>query len=143
MENQTADFFRNLIAITDAAFPKHCKTCGMVYNGPEDFITKTDSLSGKSGLKSSYDESDQPIVELYRNCVCGSTLMDFFSDRRDNSDKGAKRRQLFEKLLQTLETHNVQRAIGRLELLKILHGEKSELIEKLGLSITRKDNKSP
>lgn len=110
----------------------------MTYNGPEDFIAKTESLSGKSGLKSSYDDSDATIVELYRNCICGSTLMDFFSDRRDNSEKGAERRRLFDKLLQTLESRNVVREVARIELLKILRGEKSELIESLGLTFKRK-----
>jgi hypothetical protein len=138
LENQNTDFFRNLRAITDAAFPKHCKNCGMTYNGPEDFIAKTESLSGKSGLKSSFDDSDATIVELYRNCICGSTLMDFFSDRRDNSEKGAERRRLFDKLLQTLESRNVVREVARIELLKILRGEKSELIESLGLTFKRK-----
>jgi hypothetical protein len=103
----------------------------MNYISSEDFVAKTKSLSGKSGLKSSYDDSDVPIVELYRNCVCGSTLMSFFSDRRDNSEKGQNQRAIFEKLLINLDAHNVPRLVARVELLKVLRGEKSTLIDDL------------
>ncbi|MCK9987662.1 MAG: hypothetical protein AzoDbin1_04134, partial [Azoarcus sp.] len=40
----------------------------------------------------------QVIVELFRNCVCGSTLMDCFRDRRDTSEAGLRRRARFGEL---------------------------------------------
>jgi hypothetical protein len=127
------EFFRNLTTLSEEAFPKYCKTCDKVYQSAQDFVDKTESISGKSGLKGSFDDQDLPIVELYRNCSCGSTLMDFFSDRRDGSEKGLKRRALFEQLLKTLVTHQIPHRLARDELLRMLRGGKSELIENLGL----------
>lgn len=133
MAENSNDFFRNLTTLSEEAFPKYCKTCNMVYHSAQDFIDKTKSVSGNSGLKGAYDDNDLPIVELYRNCICGSTLMDFFSDRRDGSAKGLKRRALFEQLLSTLVAHKIPHRLAREELLTMLRGGRSELIENLGL----------
>ena len=133
MAETSNEFFRNLTTLSEEAFPKYCKTCDRVYHSAQDFIDKTQSVSGKSGLKGAYDDNDLPIVELYRNCVCGSTLMDFFSDRRDGSEKGLKRRALFEQLLKTLVVHKIPYGLAREELLTMLRGGRSELIENLGL----------
>ena len=60
--------------------------------------------------------------------------MDFFSDRRDLSEAGIQRREKFEKLLGLLEDKRIDRHIARMELLKIMRGEKSELLAKISLS---------
>ena len=88
---------------------------------------------GKSGLKRSLDDNDQPIIKLYRNCSCGSTLMNFFSDRRENSERGNRRREVFERLLLQLQQKGFTRAAGILEILKSLKGEESELLKSYGL----------
>ena len=87
------ELFEGLKALSDSAFPKECATCGRVYRSPQDFVQQSDDIAGRSGLKLGYDDDDRPVVELFRNCVCGSTLMDFFSDRRETSRAGLKRRQ--------------------------------------------------
>lgn len=134
MVDDLGDFYANLKDITETTFPKTCSTCGAIYKNSADFLTKTQTVyGGKSGLKGSLDDNDQPIIELYRNCSCGSTLMNFFSDRRDNSEKGNRRREVFEKLLVQLEQKGVPRKAGRVELLKLLKGEESELLKSYGL----------
>lgn len=127
------ELFAGLKALSASTFPKTCQNCGETYDSVEDFWQKTDAVSGKTGLKISLDENDRPIVELFRNCRCGSTLMDCFNDRRDTSEKGLKRRELFGKLLAMLERKGLGAAKARTELLKMMCGEKSTVLEKMGI----------
>jgi hypothetical protein len=126
------DLFAGLKVLAESAFPKHCKNCGRVFETAEQFLQETQKIdSSRSGLKQSWDDNDTVIVEVYRNCVCGSTLMDFFSDRRDFSEAGLQRREKFGKVLTQLTAYGLSHETARAELLKILRGEKSELIERL------------
>lgn len=62
-----------------SAFPKHCACCAREYASATEFIAATQALpSDCSGLKLSQDDDGNPIVELFRNCDCGSTLMESF-----------------------------------------------------------------
>lgn len=122
--------FDGLRALANSAFPKHCSNCGRTYASAEQFLQETVSIrSNLSGLKESADDDDNTIVEVYRNCPCGSTLMDFFSDRRDTSEAGLRRREKFGELLQYLIQKGWDPAMARSELLKVLRGEKSELLK--------------
>lgn len=127
------DLYANLQALSKTAFPKKCSNCGRIFETEEDFVLKTRSCDNQSGLKSSLDEEDQPIVELFRNCVCGSTLMDFFSERRDLSEQGIRRRQVFGKLLVMLEEKGLSVDEARQELLKFMKGKRSQVLENLGI----------
>lgn len=122
-------FFRDLRALAESAFPKHCATCGRVFTTAEEFLRATVPINAaKSGLKQAYDDDDRPIVELFRNCPCGSTLMDFFTDRRDQSEASIKRREHFSVLLEFLIGQGVEREVARAELKKVLRGQHSELL---------------
>ena len=77
----------------------------------------------------------RPLIELFRNCVCGSTLMDFFADRRDSSPSGLKRREVFGKMLSHLQTRGLDHETARLELLKLMRGDASKEIESLGIQL--------
>lgn len=138
MDTGLNDFYTSLKAMTETAFPKICSSCGRVYETSAEFVTNTQNLSHKSGLKTSWDDNNQSILELYRNCSCGSTLMDFFSDRREASEKGSKRRALFEKLLGTLEKKGIPRDQGRIELLNLMRGKDSALIRNLGIKLVKR-----
>ncbi|WP_035374333.1 hypothetical protein [Pseudoduganella violaceinigra] len=117
-------FFEGLRALAASAFPKHCNNCGRMFSTAADFIQQTKSLRANiSGLKQAFDDDNIAIVEAYRNCICGSTLMDFFSDRRDISGAGHKRRQLFEKLLPHLEEKGMEKQAARGYLLGLLRGQ--------------------
>jgi len=121
-----------LKALADSAFPKRCNSCGRVFESADQFLRETRQLQqDRSGLKQSKDDNDVTIVEVYRNCPCGSTLMDFFTDRRDLSDAGLQRREKFAKLMDQLAAYGWSRDTARTELVKVLRGERSELIEQL------------
>lgn len=137
MDNNTKALFEGLRALSESAFPKRCATCGKVYADADEFFHESTAVGGRSGLKSSLDDDDRPMVELFRNCSCGSTLLDFFSDRRDTSERGVKRRAVFENVLKLLEARKVPREIGRLELIKVMRGGTSELLESLGLHLQK------
>ena len=117
-------FFEGLQALAASAFPKHCNYCGRVFATAFDFMQQTSSVRKDiTGLKQGFDDDSIAIVEAYRNCLCGSTLMDFFSDRRDISAAGARRRELFDKLLPHLQEKGMGRAAAREHLLRLLRGE--------------------
>ena len=131
MDSSFENFFKDLKALAESAFPKRCANCGRVYETAEQFIAETENINPeRTGLKSSVDDDGTPIVEAFRNCVCGSTLMDFFSDRRDVSDKGLARRKKFGEMLDYLVTQGLEFEIARAELIKVLRGENSEVLKK-------------
>lgn len=118
-----------LRALAEASFPKRCASCGAVYDDVLDYVRRTAPISPtRSGLKQSSDDDGSTIVELFRNCACGSTLMDSFGDRRDASDVGANRRQRFAELLTYLLGAGLDGTVARAELLKVMQGETSEIL---------------
>jgi hypothetical protein len=129
-------FYRDLKELVDTTFPKTCTKCGKVYPSKEAFLTETIpvkdiTLEDRSGLFSLEGGPIETAVGLFRNCICGTTLMADFKDRRDNSDNGQVRRLRFAALMDKLSEQGVPRAEARLELLKVLHGETSGLIDEL------------
>lgn len=92
----TESVTEKLTALYQAKFPKACSTCGRVYETREDYVAATQSL-GKTQV-------NRMGVQEYRNCVCGSTLMVWTKERRDNSPFGARRRELFDACLEKLRT---------------------------------------
>ncbi|MDY6905714.1 MAG: oxidoreductase [Thermodesulfobacteriota bacterium] len=131
------NLYTNLSALSRSAFPKRCNNCGEVFETEADFIQKTRALDNHSGLKSSVDDDDQSIVELYRNCTCGSTLLDFFNDRRDLSEKGLNRRETFGRIMSMLEKKGIPREQARQELLKFMRGQHSRVLEKMGIRLKK------
>jgi len=123
--------YENLQALADTSFPKRCLSCDVVYRTPGEFINQTQRVgSNHSGLKSVEEDDGVMVVELFRNCHCGSTLMDSFNNRRDISEGGAERRQKFGELMQLIQSkYGVDALIAREELLKILRGGESKLIK--------------
>ncbi len=127
--------FEGLQSLSDSAFPKTCGTCGKVYRSPSDFFTSSHPINRRSGLKPSLDDDDSPIVEVFRNCECGSTLMDFFEDRRDTSPKGLKRRAVFGKVMVLLEKKGLPLTEARQELIGVMNGKPSQKLEQLGIRL--------
>jgi hypothetical protein len=54
-----------------------------------------------------------------------------FKDRRDDSELGRRNRNKFEKLINILMDSHLEYDTARSELLKVLHGQQSEIIKKL------------
>ncbi len=69
------------------------------------------------------------IVNLFRNCTCGSTLMDEFNNRRDLSPGGLKRREKFGALMDRLVEGGMEMETARTELLKVMRGEGSKVLK--------------
>ncbi len=124
--------YDGLKALLETTFPKTCASCGKRYHDLEAFLAGTQQVNGNmSGLKQSFDDEERTIVELFRNCSCGSTVMDLFGDRREPSEKGIKRRQRFKELLDYLTTSGLEYDTTLSELRKVVQGGKSAIIEAL------------
>lgn len=133
MTDKNQDFYDELFGglkeLAESSFPKKCANCGREYQNAEQFLRETESINNKiTGLKASVDDDGIAIVEAFRNCPCGSTLMDFFSDRRDLSVAGLGRRKKFEEMMVFLTKNGLDKIVARNELLKVLRGERSEIL---------------
>jgi hypothetical protein len=125
-----ATLYAGLQEMAANAFPKQCASCGRRYENVNDYITQTGRVgSGRSGLKQTLDDDGEVIVELFRNCVCGSTLMDCFNNRRDHSSAGQRQRARFGELIESLTGRGLEREHARNELLKVMRGEHSTILK--------------
>ena len=116
----------------ESAFPKKCRNCGRVFEIPDDFFNETRNIvEDDRGLKQSIDDDSSVVVEVFRNCPCGSTLMDNFSDRRDMSPAGRERRERFDELLNYLVRSGLDADIAYTELIKVARGGESEILAKI------------
>lgn len=129
MRYSREELFRSLRALEEATFPKTCRTCGLSFEDAASFLRATQQVrADHSGLKASVDDDGAAIVEVFRNCVCGSTLLETFYDRRDPSPAGVKRRLRFGELLDKLVADGVDPVRAREELLKLMRGQAHDLI---------------
>lgn len=120
--------FEGLKALLDSAFPKTCSNCGYVYLSAEQFFIETQDMPrGRSSLRAAIEDDGLILVEAFRNCRCGSTLMDEFGCRRDNSDKGQQRRLAFDNMLKLLQAHNIPTDNGRAEIINFMNGRPNKL----------------
>jgi hypothetical protein len=116
--------------LAESSFPRECGYCGKRYESAEQFLEQTKgTYTSPSGLTESVDDDDHPTVEAYRNCSCGSTLVEVFDNRRGNTQEDCLRRKKFSEVLETLVAMGVERSIARNELLAVIRGETSELLE--------------
>lgn len=123
---------QGLTALLESAFPKKCSVCGREYLTPEQFLRETQDIPHvKSGLKEAVEDDGTAIVEVFRNCVCGSTLMDEFNNRRDTSERGRKRRKKFDHVLQQLVSKGLSIEVARTELIKLMHGHESTIVNEV------------
>lgn len=121
-----------LTALLESSFPKKCAVCGREYLTAEQFLQETHDLPyAGSCLKESIEEDGTAIVEVFRNCICGSTLMDEFNNRRDTSERGRMRREKFERVLQQLVGKGLDEQVARTELIKLMHGHESTILNKI------------
>lgn len=125
-------WYSNLLPTVEAAFPKTCRSCGHIYESPDDFFTDTGNITDDdTGMRECIDNDDARIIEVYRNCSCGSTLMDNFSDRRDMSPGGRERREKFDQMLNYLVAIGLNAETAYTELLKVARGGESKILAKI------------
>ncbi len=123
-----ADLYANLRELAQGSFPRRCNTCGRNFKTADELLRATSSIaSDHSGLKQGIDDDGTVIIELFRNCSCGSTLMDFFHSRRDVTAAGAQRRHLFDSTVRKLVANGVEEVRARTEILGWLRGQGSNL----------------
>ncbi len=131
-ESSTNSIYEGLLAMLETEYPKTCPRCNNVYEDLEAFIDRTNPVSGGGTGLMGYDTGDtMQQVAMYRNCVCGSTIATFCSDRRDTTPAGARRRMMFDQLLTQLQENGVEAPVARTELLKFLRGQKTDLLDRL------------
>lgn len=128
--NQKNALLAGLQQLVAGAFPKTCPSCGRTYKDFEQFIRETRPLEQHSGLKEIEDKGNVS-VEVYRNCPCGSTLMDMACDRRDESENGRRRRVRFESVVQLLIKEGLSREQARIEVLLAIRGIDSPVLNRL------------
>ena len=130
IETPEEELFANLQALVAENFPKRCRACGLEFLDATEFRSATKKVrDDHTGLKQSIDDDGTPIVELFRNCTCGSTLLETFNNRRDVTDAGARRRALFDGSLKKLDAAGVPKSVARTELLKMVRGQPNNLIQ--------------
>lgn len=123
-------WFAGLKALSHDNFPKRCRNCGREFASAADYFQQSQAIRPDiTGLKAADDEEEGPLVEVFRNCLCGSTLLVNCASRRDHSASGHSRRRLFDELLSYLVRHGIERAQARGELLRVASGERSEVLE--------------
>ena len=130
MESSAAtltELFDGLKALSDSAFPKTCDSCGKSYTSLEQLISETATSEG-SGLKQV--GSFSPQVEVERVCSCGHILTETFSDRRASGEVGNQRRALFDRLLGLLTEGGMPTKMAKKELVKVMKGQPSELLNR-------------
>ena len=124
-----ASFLVGLKSLAAVSSPKNYTNCGWVFPDGESYARMTaKQFAGRRGFKQGRDHWGEVIVELFRNCSCGSALMDSFSDRRNFSPDGMLRCQRFEGLTDTLASWGISHEVARQELLKVMRGGSSHLI---------------
>lgn len=109
--------YQGLRAIWDTEFPKTCPKCQRVYGSFEEYLVDTHPLEHSSGLMGYSIRNPEQQVGLFRNCECGTTIMAFCHDRRDISEAGNKRRELFGELMNRLIDHGASAEEARNRLL--------------------------
>jgi len=89
------------------AFPKICGNCMKIYHNDINFLQETTPAQNISSyikvITGSEEGRNGVYLEVFRNCSCGSTLMELFHCRRDLSEKGIRKRAVFEVFLDTLK----------------------------------------
>ena len=118
--------FQHLQSLESQYYPKVCNNCHRVYETPESFLLETCALH-RNGIKSCEEEDGSVVIEVFRNCCCGSTLLGNFSNRRDMTDDGVERRKIFAELLGFLELQGVEKEKARQELRNLFSGKRVSL----------------
>lgn len=113
-------FYRGLRAIWNTEFPKTCPKCARIYESFDECLVDTVTLPQSTGLMGYETGEPGQQVGLFRNCVCGTTILAFCHDRRDMSPAGDQRRAMFGELLDRLMETGLSAHVARGRLLVAL-----------------------
>lgn len=127
------EWHTGLRALDSSSFPKKCGNCGRVFETALQYFRETADVNNETGLKRFVAKDTSVIVEAFRNCPCGSTLMDNFTDRRDNSSAGDARRKRFDQMKQALIDSGLDADSAHRQVLELFRKEQRDIDKKLGL----------
>lgn len=111
------------------SFPRNCSRCGKHFRDEVEFFAETSAIPhAGSDIRAIRDDEEARLrglpaavyLEVYRNCQCGTTLMERFHSRRDLSPRGLRRRKAFEEMLILLERCGCDRDDARQKLLDFI-----------------------
>lgn len=122
------NFYKRLRSLFGDTFPKKCAKCGRVFESLDHFLLETRYIDKPGNVNKACDESGKAFIVMYRNCTCGSTMMDIFNDRRDTSEAGEQRRREFDELLALLVESGFEKEYARVELRKAIRGEQTDIL---------------
>jgi hypothetical protein len=130
-ESLYRELFVGLLSLGEYSFPKSCPKCGRVYATLSDLLRQTDTDIRDGGVVQHESDQGEQVIGVFRNCPCGGSLNVLFKDRRDTSPEGVRRRETFGQLLDKLKTAGVETEVARRELLNLLHGRPSDILQRL------------
>ncbi|MBL4852287.1 MAG: CbiX/SirB N-terminal domain-containing protein [Gammaproteobacteria bacterium] len=120
-----------LRSVADSDFPKTCRNCQRSYQTLSEFIRDTVSTTPETGLKQGFNDEEQAIVELLRNCQCGSILMSPVHSRRGNSDLASECREQFDQLVAQMAATGRTHESAREDLRQVITGGYGDILEQL------------
>jgi len=120
-----------LRSVADSDFPKTCRNCQRSYQTLAEFIRDTVSTAPGAGLKQGFNDDEQAIVKLLRNCQCGSTLMSPVHSRRGHSDLASECREQFDMLVTQMAATGRTHESAREDLRQVITGGYGDILEQL------------
>ncbi len=104
------------------AFPKVCANCQRSYASTASFFADTrPPQTHPTGLMHTEGDAGESLVQAFRVCRCGSSLMQYFRTRRDTSAEGVDRREAFAMFVNQLARVGVSTEQARDRLLGCMH----------------------
>lgn len=111
-------------AINPKAFPKTCGKCKKVYKDDISFLKETTKAANASSdikvIREANIDGVDVFLEVFRNCQCGSTLMETFHCRRDLTELGIRKREIFDTLLKGLKRSGYKAEDARMLILEFI-----------------------
>lgn len=134
-EKVISDLYKRLQILLKSSFPTRCNKCGNVYHNAEEYLKKTHSIRPRKVLKRLIHENDSTMIDLFRHCSCGNVVIEYIDNRRDNSGKGDRKRELFEELVGKITVKGIAPKTAKVELRKVIQGKPSIVLKAKGFQV--------
>ena len=121
---------KKLKSLIQYSFPVECTNCGRVYATLDQYLSQSEVLPQRRSRVTWFDHNDNSFTDIHRNYHCGSRLRVVINERRDKSESGIRKREIFDQRLKIFIAEGLETHCVRQELLKISHGEESEILKK-------------
>lgn len=132
-------FVMGLTAFTENSFPKKCERCSKIYVTRKDLLRETGYASNShqnepstkaNSTKANSKSQDLPHdIEMCCNCSCGAKLVCVPIAFRTPFNTERSRREKFGVMLESLVKHGIEEKTARAELITLLSGKPSKLIQ--------------